>query len=187
MSFISSESPTTITNTTVYSPECMMEFYKTHMKKSRRSLAVLYLIVCPIAILLWINSLYRYTHYGIPISSSTIGATATIVFCACIHFILVPFLQKRTLKKHPLQDATVTFCFSEDEFEEQTVSTTVRSSVIIQYAAVTSVTESTHQLYLYNTTNSAYIVSKDGFTQGTTDDLKDLLRRKLDPKKIKFK
>ena len=187
MSFILSETTAVITNTTVYSSDCMKEFYKAHRKGYFRSLVILYLIICPVVILLWVNALYRHIHSGLPIPPSTISVTAVMVFCACIHFILVPILQKRGMKKHPAHEATVTFCFTEDHFNEQTVSATVNSSTTLQYAAIHKVTESANQIYLYNTANSAYVVSKNGFTQGTVDDLKALLRAKLEPKKIKFK
>ena len=91
---------------------------------------------------------------------------------------------RRTVRKQAAQENVTDYLFTDEGFEQSTVSNIQKVQEQCPYSILTSVTESEHYFYLFIAPNAAHIVAKDGFTEGNENDFRTLLRTVIDPKKL---
>lgn len=173
-----------MTNVTPITFECMWEFNAFVGKVKHRTVRfAIYTALWALMLFFWIGfSLYK--------PSTT--ATLLLVLCALMtvySIFMIVFLNvilKNQVKKHPHIGGSYSYTFEENSFVEDFVAPSTQSQTRTAYSAIIKVEESENYLYLFNQPNTAYIVSKQGFTLGSEVSLKMLLRVNLPPEKIKF-
>ena len=92
-----------------------------------------------------------------------------------------------TVRKQAANENVTDYVFTEDGFEQSTISKTIKSQEQCPYSILTSVTESEHYFYLFINPRAAHIVAKNGFTEGNENDFRMLLRTVIDPQKLHIK
>ena len=174
-----------IKNTTAYTYDCLMEFNRQHQKKWRLITTVLCSVACVLICLALFLSLVLYLM-GEELAYDTTSLIVLGVFLVLFAFRLFvfPALTKRTVRKQADVHTTVEYVFTADNFLEKSTSDTVNEQSECKYAVVTKVTESEHAFYLYISPLAAHIVSKNGFTEGTEQDFRMLLRTVIEPQKL---
>ena len=123
---------------------------------------------------------------GMPPSPTVIFLCLFLVFFDVYFILLYTVILKRNLKKNPLLNARVEYEFYDDFFVDNTTSDSVNQRTEVKYDMIVLADESENYIYLYINKMTAHIIDKNGFTVGTEEMLKDLLRQKLPSKKIKF-
>ncbi len=177
-----------IKNQTSYTYETLMEFNRQHQRGVRLAVTILLCIstginLCQIILnLILLASGHEDTFDPDPIRVLSMNVIFGILF------LLIPLiLRRRNCRK---QDAAhmVTECiFTEEKYTETFTSDTTQQTSERKYDIITKVTESEHAFYLYIAPNAAHIVAKDGFTEGTEQDFRILLRTVVDGKKLHIK
>lgn len=96
-------------------------------------------------------------------------------------FYIAPMAEYKKLKHNAFE-----YSFYADEFEAKANDLLIKSSSQSQYTIIKKAYERKDAFYLYISKREAHIVSKGGFTSGTADDLRQILKDKLG-KKFKCK
>ncbi len=175
-----------ITNTTYYTFDVLMAFHRHHRKR----LQWLH-IACNIVfgIYLAVFALLCVLSF-LPEAETTVGVEEIIITLISTAFLLLDILRPRiiarSIKKSPNLNTRVDYAFYDEVFTEVTQGTQISESSTVHYAAIHRVTESETAIYLYINPMAAHIIDKRGFTSGDVTILKQLLRDRVDPKKIKF-
>ena len=110
-------------------------------------------------------------------------AFASLVFVE-ICFLFVLFLPQIRAKRIAKRGATVSYGFTEDGVTHNAQN---GESSSLPYNGIRKVTESPDYYFLYIAEGDALIVSKSGFTEGTEQDFRTLLRTVIDPEKLHIK
>ena len=110
-------------------------------------------------------------------------AFAGLVFVE-ICFLLVLFAPQIRAKRIAKRGATVSYGFTEDGLTHNAINGETTS---LSYDSIQKVTESPDYYFLYVAEEDAHIVSKNGFTEGTENDFRTLLRTVIDPKKLRIR
>lgn len=102
-----------------------------------------------------------------------------IIFFDAVYAFACFLLPIITIKKSKSNNITVNYIFGESTFfmSAQTVNGTEKAE--LPYANIIKALESKNDIYLYIGKNQAYIVDKSGFTEGTLDGFKGLIRAKV--------
>ena len=108
---------------------------------------------------------------------------ASLVF-AEICFFLVLFAPQIRAKRIAKRGATVSYGFTEDGLTHNAINGETTS---LSYDSIQKVTESPDYYFLYVAEADALIVVKNGFTEGTENDFRTLLRTVIDPKKLRIR
>jgi hypothetical protein len=175
-----------ITNTTFYTFEVMMAFHRHHRKRLQWvhiALNICYGFYLTDFALLCVLSL-------LPAAETTVGIEKVVFALASAAFLILdiasPRILARQIRKNPAFDARVDYAFYDEVFTEVTQGEKISESSTVHYAAIHRVTESETAIYLYINSMAAHIIDKRGFTSGDVAILKQLLRDRVDPKKIKL-
>ncbi len=124
------------------------------------------------------------------------GTYLTYILCAilliaeigCIFFLLLPlvftFCERRVIKREAAQKRVYTYVFAEEEF---TLQWTEQDVYFAPYEDILKVTETPPYFFLHIRKDRVLIVSKAGFTEGTEQDFRDLLRTVIEAKKLQIK
>lgn len=110
-------------------------------------------------------------------------AFASLVFVE-ICFLFVLFLPQIRAKRIAKRGATVSYGFTEDGLTHNAQN---GESSSLPYNGIRKVTESPDYYFLYIAEGDALIVSKSGFTEGSEQDFRTLLRTVIDPEKLHIK
>ena len=171
-----------IINRTAYTFDRLYEFNKRHLSFWRPLFIVLYAImgVC-MTVALLLQPIVQDL-------SVCIVSTAVLLFCI-LSILRLTVWFKRNVRKQPAINSVSEFRFTEDGMEEQATGGDhqLSSQTRMAYSGILRVTESENAYYLYISPNMAHIVAKDGFIEGSREDFEDLLRTKIEPKKLKWK
>lgn len=88
-------------------------------------------------------------------------------------------------------DSEIHYTFQEEGIQIYARGNNLEEKLLLEYSRVRQVRESKRYIYLYvarqGNANVAYIVDKEGFIQGSENELKKFLYDKIDGKKIKLK
>ena len=174
-----------IRNQTAYTYDCITEFNTQHQRSLKRVMTVLWVIVGILATLTLLMSvaLLILDREAAP-NAGLIFMLAIGVALAVLRLFVAPSQVKRAIRAQADKNNVVTYHFTDEEFEESTESVNNSSQSRNQYAVVTKVTESRRYLYLYISPTQAHIVDKQGFTEGTEQDFRALLRTVIEAKKL---
>jgi hypothetical protein len=118
---------------------------------------------------------------------SSVKLVIVIALLLTLRFIVFPQMTKRTVRKQAAQENVTDYLFTDEGFEQSTVSNIQKVQEQCPYSILTSVTESEHYFYLFINPRAAHIVAKDGFTEGNENDFRMLLRTVIEPKKLHIK
>ncbi len=174
-----------IKNQTSYTYDCLTEFNTQHQRSMKRVMTVLWVVVGSLAALTLLMSvaLLILDRETAP-NGGLVFLLAVGVALAILRLFVAPSQIKRTIRAQADKNNIVTYRFTEDGFEETTKSVNNNSQSQNQYTVITKVTESEHYFYLYISPTQAHIVDKHGFTEGTEQDFRDLLRTVIEAKKL---
>jgi len=110
---------------------------------------------------------------------------AALVSLALFYLLFPVILTNSMAKSSPAMfDYGIVYSFFEDHFVMTTTSDLFSSVDTFRYEALFKVTEAKDCFYLYLFKMPSLIVSKDGFTTGTPEELVALLTGVLPPKKF---
>ena len=175
-----------ITNTTFYTFDVMMAFHRHH--RSRQKWLH---IVCDV-ILAFYLVFYALLCCLSLLSHATVTAVLEEVLLALLSATILgvelaaPRIYARQIRKNSAFNARVDYAFYDEVFTEATQGEKIAEASTVHYSALHRVTESDTAIYLYVNPVAAHIIDKNGFTSGDVAILKQLLRDRVDPKKIKF-
>ncbi len=177
-----------ITNTTNYTLELLYSFNRHHI----RTKCIIYYSICALttvfSFLCSLVFLFALIHPDIE--------NPSVLRFLCLLFILgfdtytilaTTVLLKWRVKKQPCFNSHSEYTFYEDELVETSSTDNVSASSTVKYAQVYKVTENKHCIFIYMSGNQAFLIDKSGFTNGTAEQLRVLLRSKVDAKKLKLK
>ena len=174
-----------IKNTTAYTYDCLMEFNCQYQKKRRFITTVLCSVACVLICLAQFLSLVLHLMGEEPAYDKTsLIVLAVFLIPFAFRLFILPALTKRTVRKQSAMENVTDYLFTEEGFEQSTVSKTHKTQEQCPYSILTSVTESEHYFYLFINPSAAHIVAKDGFTEGNENDFRMLLRMVIEPKKL---
>ena len=175
-----------IKNTTPYTYDCLMEFNRSYLRRFRRVTNILTVVVTGLLLFLFLlqGLLMLLGEEPVLPVDSTVRLVVVLTLLFILSFVVFPRLTKRTVRKQAANENVTDYVFTEDGFEQSTISKTIKSQEQCPYSILTSVTESEHYFYLFINPRAAHIVSKSGFTEGNENDLRLLLRTVIDPKKL---
>ena len=124
-------------------------------------------------------------RYGLHLLTGNRTPLYCLVFASSVFveicFFLVLFLPQIRAKRIAKRGATVSYGFTEDGLTHNAINGETTS---LSYDSIQKVTESPDYYFLYVAEADAPIVSKTGFTEGTENDFRTLLRTVIDPQKL---
>jgi hypothetical protein len=174
-------------STTAITEETLLDFNRSHARTHKLGLFVVYAIVTLISIAAAVYYAIFCATYAVDINYAIFIWPVMVVLFYGFYLFYWTVLIKKTVKKSKLLGARVEYEFDGEKLTEDTFSASVNEHVEIKYDFLVKVTESERYVYLYVNSFSAHLIDKEGFTVGTPDNLKQILREKLDPKKVKLK
>ena len=177
-----------IKNKTAYTYDILMEFNRQHQKKLITAMQIIICACAGVMILALIAGLtLNATLGGEPVTA--VDFTLPLIYVLGAAFLLAypPIRRKMICTKQANLHTRVECTFTEEGFSEISTSDTVSEQRECKYAIITKVTESEHAFYLYIAPNAAHIIAKNGFTEGTENDFRTLLRTVIEPKKLRIR
>ena len=142
--------------------------------------------VCFVVVILFLLS-NLYTYASTPTSGVVQSLAVYLIPFAVIIVITSGVLYTR--KKH--EEATrliangQTATFRENEYDLASEHKDSKGNHTYSYSAIHKACETKTMFYLYTSNNTATLIDKGGFTNGTPDDLRSLLRRNITESKCK--
>ena len=169
-----------ISVTTCYDYKQLLRFQYYHMLQ--RKAMWIFIAICDL-LLLWLFAA-AYLAYGF----------RTEVLLNLILLLLVwfgvPFsawaVPRITMKKADTLGAVCNYTFEAEGFRLKSESPQFLEDSFVKYVSIYKVYESRYCFYIYISKFQAYILDKDDFTEGTPEDLRELLRDTTDEKKLKL-
>ena len=165
--------------TTVYDFPTYKRYALFHLNKGRLYLTI---ITCAISILGIFVGLYTMIRYGYD------GAMMVCLTILSLNLIFQAYLYFFSPRVHYKSNRGFANMKNEFEFDESGI--TVHSSnpntdgtSTFNYDVLHKIYETKDSFYLYVNRSQAFLISKDGFTEGNATELSVLLSRKLPPKK----
>lgn len=141
---------------------------------------VLYFVVVP---LLFLISVGIYLFWIDDIELLYVALVLATVFVTLLVFISV--YPKRVFKNSPaIFKAGVLFEIDDTQITITQTGDIVKSNDQLQFEAFYKIYEAKKAFYLFISPNQAYILSKNDFTIGTPDDLRELFSTKFSKKKF---
>ncbi len=171
-------------NKTEYNYENVKDFTKYSQGYNSTAVFIIFIVCCVIMVA-------SYIIGGI-LGDESDGFTGNwfVIFWSvmAVLYVIMLILQEKNAKKTAEQNIIAEFEFNDTEILVTSVSSTEKSATRAKYDLITKVTRSKKSYFLFiRNSVSAFIISKNGFTEGTAEDFETLLRVNLEPKKIKFK
>ena len=174
-----------IKNTTAYTYDCILEFNHSFRKRSRKLTGVLSIVAVSMLLLLLMMQGLLLLMGGEPVLKGTsLACIAAILLLYAVTQLATFPLIKRAARKQAAMENVTDYLFTEEGFEQSTVSKTHRTQEQCPYSMLTSVTESERYFYLFINPRAAHIVDKHGFTEGTERDFRILLHTVIAPQKL---
>ena len=176
-----------IKNTTPYSYETLMEFNRQHKRKLITTMTVI-ICICAGIMLLAVIASAILSALEIEPFNTQIAVAATVYILIAVFLLLWPSLhRKKTCTKQAAVHTVASYTFNNEGFTVASTSDTERGERVCQYTVIAKVTESESAYYLYVNHLAAHIVSKTGFTEGTEQEFRTLLRTVIEPKKLSIR
>ena len=175
-----------IKNTTAYTYDCLMEFNRSYLRKTRRTTTILTITVTGLLLFLFLlqGLLMLLGEEPVLPVDSTVRLVVVLTLLFILSFVVFPRLTKRAVQKQAAMENVTDYVFTEDGFEQTSNSKSIEEHQRCRYDILVKVTESEHYFYLFINPRAAHIVSKSGFTEGNENDFRLLLRTVIDPKKL---
>ena len=171
-----------IKNTTPYTYDALMAFSKSPASSPEGKKGNL---------LFWVAGLLNtggIIRYGVHLLMGNRSPLFCLVFASLvvveICFILLLFTPRILAKRRAKKSITVSYGFTEDGLMHNAQN---GESSSLPYNGIRKVTESPDYYFLYIAEGDALIVSKSGFTEGSEQDFRTLLRTVIDPEKLHIK
>ncbi len=173
-----------ITNQTAYTYETLLAFNKRHLS-FRQPLFIAFFIIAGVLNTLLLITFLAFRETMHPEPSQMI--TSSLVLAMSIFMVLrFTVIHNRIIRKQAAQNTVTIMHFTEEGFDESSISDVTRQETKSAYSSIIRVTESPTAYYLYIHPQMAHIVSKSGFIEGSEAEFRALLARKIDPKKCRF-
>lgn len=168
-----------IKNTTAYTYDALTAFSKSHAASPEGKKGNVLLWVAGI---LTAGSLIRYGVHLLmgnrtPLYCLVFVSSVVVAIC----FILVLLTPRIHAKRRARQNTVVSYGFAEDGLTHSAQNGEITS---LPYDGIRKVTESLDYYFLYVAEGDALIVSRSGFTEGSENDFRLLLRTVIDPQKL---
>ena len=175
-----------IKNTTSYTYDCLIEFNRSYLRKTRRTTTILTITVTGLLLFLFLlqGLLMLLGEEPVLPVDSTVRLVVVLTLLFILSFVVFPRLTKRAVRKQAAMENVTDYVFTEDGFEQTSNSKSIEEHQRCRYDILVKVTESEHYFYLFINPRAAHIVSKSGFTEGNENDFRTLLRTVIDPKKL---
>lgn len=175
-----------IKNTTPYTYDCLIEFNRSYLRKTRRTTTILTITVTGLLLFLFLlqGLLMLLGEEPVLPVDSTVRLVVVLTLLFILSFVVFPRLTKRAVRKQAAMENVTDYVFTEDGFEQTSNSKSIEEHQRCRYDILVKVTESEHYFYLFINPRAAHIVSKSGFTEGNENDFRLLLRTVVDPKKL---
>jgi len=171
---------------TQYNFNQVREFHRYKMRRLR----CLSLLICSILLAI----LLPYTIYGL-ITSYTPGVlpfgTTQVLFIIIYLVIILPVSNGTfyTRKIHEIETRLLsngqTSSFRNGEYDLESQHADAKGSYTFSYDSLYRVAETKGMFYLYSSKDVATLIDKNGFHNGTPEELRDLLRNNLPARKCK--
>ena len=156
---------------TIYPLEKLNEFSEYIAKKNK---AWIFFLTCFVLLMVsFVTLLVMHIIDVLVIISFAVFLAAVVLFYSSL-----TWLPRLANKKSPSLNANIIFCFDEEEIKVFEETDTINGMATVKYAGIVKVTEDKKNVYLFISRSSAYIVDKNGFEQGTEQELKDFLLTK---------
>ena len=174
-----------INNQTAYTYDCIIEFNR-HYKRRANLVLNIILGVCSGVMLLCLllSGLFFLVDGEFILDATSVTYAILIIVVSIVVIFGTPILIKHVARKQAALNTVSTYRFTEDHFEDSSESTIKTELVKCKYDGIIKVTESEHYFYLFINPRAAHIVAKNGFTEGTEQDFRDLLRTVIEAKKL---
>ena len=177
-----------IKNTTSYTYDVLMEFNRQHKRKLFRAISIIFFVATVAMFAALLANLILCAVGIMELFDVQIQSMAWLYATLSIFLLLFARLHRRKFCRkqaaiHPVDN----YVFTQEGFENISTSDTGNVQGQYKYDVIVNVTESDHAFYLYIAPNAAHIVSKDGFTEGTENDFRTLLRTVIEPKKLRIR
>lgn len=174
-----------ISNQTVYSYDTLMEYHRRHVK-DLRVLSIVLLVISSVS--LAVSMAEQIILLALDkIEAFKIPGTIYTFFWVLVLMIVYTVASRKSCRRQAAKHSIETYLFTHDGFAVDAVSDTATTHVDYKYEAIIKVTESKSAFYLYTARNAAHIVDKQGFTEATEQDFRDLLRTVIEGKKLQIK
>lgn len=163
----------------VYNLDDMKAFFKDYSaKKFFTTMGIVYLIL-GILIVLVINNLAFLKEDRIFYTCLFI-----VVYIAVLTFCMVKAVKdtpEKMLKsiKSLYGDGTAVYEFDENTFKNSIVSGKTKSEAVIEYSKLSKAIESKTHFYIFTNENTAYVIRKTAFTEGTPEELRNILKTRF--------
>lgn len=176
-----------ISVTTTYTYETFKEFSDNYRRTLRIVLLVMDAFV--IAVGCFLLGVYAYQFLALQVSPDLSRVLMALLFVVAGIYLFInkTVMRNKTLRKNPSIGMVSTCRFTEDGIEVSTVAAQGQGEGTYSYAVMASAFETEHYICLVNQSRQVQMLAKDGFTEGSLEDLKTLLHAKIDPKKLKLK
>ena len=177
-----------IKNTTAHTLDTLMEYNRRHR---RGYVLTVTIVICALTAIMLSVLFFHLILFAFGVAEAPALGTVTIcgvylILSLCL-LIGVPLLRRRHCRKQAAVNTMVEFVFTEDHFALTSTSDTATGHIECKYDTIIRIKESKHLFYLYIQPNAAYLVRKDGFTEGNEEDFRLLLRTVVDSKKLRIK
>ena len=175
-----------IKNTTPYTYDCLIEFNRSYLRKTRRTTTILTITVTGLLLFLFLlqGMLMLLGEEPVLPVDSTVRLVVVLTLLFILSFVVFPRLTKRAVRKQAAMENVTDYIFTEDGFEQTSDSKSIKEHQQCRYDILVKVTESEHYFYLFINPRAAHIVAKNGFTEGNENDFRLLLRTVIDSKKL---
>lgn len=169
----------------VYSLDDMKAFFKDYSaKKLLTTLTFVYIIVG--AVLFFAAKQFSHLFHD------NFMTKFFPVFILVVMVIIIVYSGAKAFKETPQKmfnsfnslysGETALFEFSENTIKHSIGSGETRSETVIEYSKLSKAIESEYYFYIFTAVNVAYVVRKSAITQGTPDELRDILQKCLGDK-----
>ena len=157
-----------VRNSTPYTEEAAHAFVRCHLSHRQIGVLVFYVIM---AVLLASAAIFLQLEWYMRLVFGGVAVFAVVWMCLMpgklFNNVAATFRKARVKQNE--------YLFHADDFRV----TGVQASSVYPYFQIIGAYETKTYFYLYFTAEQAYFVAKDGFTQGTAEELRALLREKL--------
>ncbi len=155
---------------TDYSYRKLLNLQYFHMRQ-KRGLWFFIFLCCGVILWLFISSL---TEYGWNPEAYIELAFLAVVIPAVP--VVMHFSLRRAVRMSARLGASYNYTFSYDGFSIASLSDHYKENSHVKYKSVYKIYETKDCFYIYITKMQAYILDKNGFTNGSCDDLRAMLR-----------
>ena len=169
-----------IVNETEITLEHVDALQKMHFR--RTTLPILILLIIPTVLVVGLCFALQMWVHG--------GVLASIIFLICLLIVINVKLQTRKINKDAnySQECPVNLhTFLENDIKIQVKASTFSSDILFTYHKIPFVIVTKNCVYIFISKSNALILADNGYKSGSREELIELLKQKLPPKKIKWK